>query len=550
MPASRCQALRTALIPLFAILSFPSCLAPARAQGVSGDHVPQELLVKFKPGVTPGIMGQIHSGVGGQVIKGFRGRPLLFHVRIPPAVNLDEAISYYQFQADVEYVEKNFIYRIDETMPNDPSFAQQYAWKNTGQTGGTSGADVRATLAWDKTRGNSNVVVAVIDTGVDYLHQDLQLNMWTNPGEANLCSNGVDDDGNGFVDDCRGWNFVSDNNDPRDDHNHGSHVAGTIGARTDNGMGVAGANWAVQIMPIKAFNSSGAGTLADIIPAIDYATANGAMMSNNSWGGGGYSQALKDAIDRANAAGVLFITVAGNSNSDNDTTLFYPCSYDSSNVICVAATDQNDAKASFSSYGATKVDLGAPGVGILSTVRGNSYASYSGTSMAAPHVTGGAALVKGCKVTLGHLTIKDVLLQTARPVASLAGKAVSGGVVDYAAAIYDFRVGTCDGATEDPLQNLLPVSNPGGPYSGRSGQLVQFDGSGSFDSDGQILVYSWNFGDGTTGDGVQPVHAYSTAGTYTVTLTVRDNLGATDTQGTTATVQDAPKKRGRNWKGG
>jgi hypothetical protein len=349
----------------------------------------------------------------------------------------------------------------------------------------------------------------------------------------------VDDDGNGYVDDCRGWNFVSGTNNPMDDHNHGSHVAGTIGARTDNGVGVAGANWTVQIMPLKVFNSSGSGTLADIIPAVDYATQNGAMMSNNSWGGGGYSQALKDAIDRANAAGVGFIAAAGNSNSNNDVSPFYPCSYDSPNIICVAATDHNDAKASFSSYGATQVDLGAPGVSILSTTRGNSYASYSGTSMATPHVTGGAALLKGCKTSLGYSTIKDILLHTVRPVASLAGKTVTGGVVNYAAAVNDSRVGSCDSSPPPPppAPNSPPVADPGGPYSAQVGKSVQFDGSRSWDADGQIVRYSWLFGDGSSAQGMQPTHVYSTTGVYTVQLTVEDNLGAIDTKTTTATVR-------------
>src|SRR5439155_11725125 len=201
-------------------------------------------------------------------------------------------------------------------------------------------------------------------------------------------------DGNGYVDDWRGWDFVNNDNNPVDDHNHGTHVSGTIGAIGNNGMGVVGINWNVKIMALKFLDASGSGTTANAVKAVLYAKDKGALATNNSWGGDDFSQALLDAITQADAAGSLFVAAAGNSYASNDTTPNYPSSYDVPNVIAVAATDSSDAKALFSNYGKKSVDLGAPGVNILSTIRGNTYAYFDGTSMATPHVTGSAALVK------------------------------------------------------------------------------------------------------------------------------------------------------------
>ncbi len=439
-----------------------------------GEFVPRELLVKFKPGVPEFVREDIHRGVGAVVVLRFRADEQLHHVRLPEGEDLDAALAYYRTRADVEYAQKNLIYHLTETIPSDAMFYLQWAWKNTANPG----SDVGATFAWDKARGRSTVIVASIDTGVDYTHPDLAANMWTNPGEAGAnCTNGLDDDGDGYIDDCRGWNFWGNNNDPMDDNGHGTHTSGIIGALTNNGTGVAGANWAVQIMPLKFANAQGDGTTALAIQALDYAVAHGATISNNSWGTTGFDPALLDAIKRAEAAGHLFITAAGNgvwvngvlTGQDNDTTPFYPCDFSKydpvtnpnppKNIICVAATDNFDNLAGFSNYGDTSVQLAAPGVDIWSTFPGSSYASYSGTSMSSPIVAGAAALLKGCKANMKSPMIKKILLTTTRQVPALAGKTITGGIVNYQAAVNDSRVGDC----EPPPGKGLTTSPSGGP---------------------------------------------------------------------------------------
>ncbi|MFB3923019.1 MAG: S8 family serine peptidase [Terriglobia bacterium] len=514
-------------------------------------YVPDELLVKFKAGTPRQVMADIHRGVGAAVLKGFRSDPGLYQVKIPKGWGLEKALAYYSTRADVQYAQPNWIYHIAGTTTNDPDFGSQWAWENTGQSNGTPGADTHATAAWDKGHGRFSVVVAVIDTGVDYLHPDLALNIWTNPGEAGaLCNDGIDNDGNGFIDDCRGWNFFANNNQTRDDNGHGTHVAGTIGAQGNNALGVTGANWDVQIMPIKFMDAAGTGDTAKAISGIDYALDNGARILNNSWAAGGDDPALLSAIKRAEDDYALFVTVAGNSGGDNDSTPFYPCSYSSAsftgtiippaNILCVAGTDDEDARGGNSNYGLTTVHLGAPGVAIYSTYLNQIYTFFDGTSTAAPHVSGAAALLKGCKASLDLLTVRQILLDTARGIPALSGLTVTGGVVDYAAAINDSRAagtGACDPAPS----NTPPVANLGGPYGSNFRKPVLFDGTGSYDPDGQILIYLWDFGDGTTAVGPSVVHQYTAGGNYTVTLTVRDNLGGIGTQTTTAAMR--PTKR-------
>lgn len=530
-------------------LLFPSLRQTAAAAG-RRDYAPSELLVKFKAGVPTYVMSDIHRGVGAQVLKSFRADPRLHQVRIPKGWDLEKALAYYQSRADVQYAQPNWVYHVATTVASDPNFSAQWAWRNTGQTGGVSGADVRATGAWDKARGRFTVVVASIDTGVDYLHPDLRMNIWTNPGEAGAnCYDGIDNDANGYPDDCRGWNIVANNNDPRDDNGHGSHTSGTIGALANNLVGVAGANWDVQIMPVKVFDNTGSGFTSWAVEGIDYAVRSGATILNNSWVAGGPDPALLEAIRRADAAHALFITAAGNNGTNNTRVPTYPCSYGSmllvvnppSNVICTAATDDMDNRWSLSSYGADTVHLGAPGVDILSTEGFGAYGYRTGTSQATAHVSGAAALLKGCKPGLSASTVKQILLDTARPLISLSGITTTGGVVNYQAAINDPRAagsGSCDAAPA----NALPVANPGGPYNVNSKKTIPFDGTGSSDSDGQVLLYFWDFGDGTIGVGAKPTHLYAVGGIYTVRLTVRDNLGGISSSTTTATVRPLPRR--------
>ena len=263
------------------------------------------------------------------------------------------------------------------------------------------------------TTGSKDVVVAVIDTGIDYTHPDLSANMFRNEPDCN--SNGIDDDGNGQIDDCFGIDTANNDSDPMDDNHHGTHVAGTIGAVGNNGLGVVGVNWTVRLMACKFLSASGSGTTADAIDCLEYVKLMkdrgvNIVATNNSWGGGGFSQALFDAIEAHRARGILFIVAAGNEFSNNDTTPSYPASYSLSNILAVAATTRTDALASFSNFGRRSVHLGAPGSEILSTTPGNTYSIFSGTSMATPHVTGVAALLAAQDPTRDWRVIKNLIL--------------------------------------------------------------------------------------------------------------------------------------------
>jgi subtilisin family serine protease len=328
----------------------------------------------------------------------------------------------------VELVEYNWK-QYTTQIPNDPRFGDLWGLHNTGQAGGVAGAHISAAGAWDTTVGSHDVVVGVIDTGVDYTHPDLVPNMFVNPGE--IAGNNIDDDGNGFIDDVHGINAITGTGDPMDDNDHGTHVSGTIGGAGNDGVGVAGVNWNVSIMGLKFLSGAGSGTTAGAIICIDYAVAmkNAGVnirVLNNSWGGGGFSQLLEDSISAANAADILFVAAAGNSSSNNDVSPHFPSSYDVPNVLAVASTTRTDAMSSFSSFGLTSVDLGAPGSDIVSTIPGNGYASFSGTSMATPHVAGAAALLLSVNDTLTAAELKQILMDTGDPTAAMDGRTVSG----------------------------------------------------------------------------------------------------------------------------
>ncbi len=325
---------------------------------------------------------------------------------------------------NVSYVEPNYVLHAVD-VPNDPSFSSQWSLQNTGQLGGTPHADIDATEAWSRTHGNPALLIGVIDTGIDYLHPDLAANIWTNPGE--IPGNGIDDDANGYVDDVHGYNFSGNNGDPMDDYFHGTWVSGVIAGAGNNGIGVTGVAWNAKLVALKFLDSTGSGPVSSAINAMAYANAMGISITNNSWGGGGYSQSMKDVIDAAGAKGFLFVAAAGNNSDNNDVTPFYPASYASANIISVAATDRFDTLASFSNYGLTGVDLAAPGVDIYGTYPGNTYATNSGTSIAAPHVAGAAALLKSYSASLNATQMKSYLLQGADPIASLNGKMVFAG---------------------------------------------------------------------------------------------------------------------------
>ncbi len=358
-------------------------------------------------------------------------------IRLDKNSDVDAAIEVLRKDPEILYAERNYVVHAIAT-PNDPRFPELYGLDNTGQTGGTPDADIDAVEAWDNSVGSSDIVVGVVDTGVDYTHEDLAANMWVNPAE--IPGNGTDDDGNGVIDDVHGFNAITGSGDPMDDNDHGSHCSGTIGAAGNNGIGVAGVNWEVQIMALKFLSAGGSGTLEDAISAIDYAVAQrnagiNLRVLSNSWSGGGFSQGLLDAITAASDAGILFVAAAGNASNDNDVIPTFPASYEAPNVVAVAATDHNDALADFSSFGATSVDLGAPGVDVLSTTIGNTYQLFSGTSMATPHVAGVAALVLSANDTLSVEELKDALLTSGDPIPALEGITVSGRRLNAASAL-------------------------------------------------------------------------------------------------------------------
>lgn len=330
-----------------------------------------------------------------------------------------------------------------DALAGDPLFNDLWALNNTGQSGGKNDADIDATEAWNFQTGQ-RIKIGVIDSGIDWNHEDLKENVWINPGEdidhdgkfTPNDQNGIDDDGNGFTDDVVGWDFVNNDNNPFDDVGHGTHVAGTIAAAANNGKGVAGIAWSAQLIALKFLGKQG-GRVSDAVQAIDYATMMGAKITNNSWGGGGYSRGLYDAIEAANHAGCLFMAAAGNAGWDNAVFSQFPANLELDNIISVAATTRLDELANFSNYGKTIVDIAAPGAEIVSTVPNNKYAKYSGTSMATPFVTGAAALLWSENPELPHWRVKEILLETADRLASLENKIVTGARLNVFQALLE-----------------------------------------------------------------------------------------------------------------
>ncbi|MDP6810988.1 MAG: S8 family serine peptidase [Kiritimatiellia bacterium] len=387
------------------------------------DHVPGEMLVRFKSGVSSTIQSNTIASLGLETLHKGKIVPVS-RLRFTDGTALKNKLAEVQANPNVLYAEPNYTRTVGAT-PDDPLLAQLWGMHNTGQNGGTDDADIDAPEAWDRVTGSDQVIVAVIDTGVNYNHADLAANMWINAGET--AGNGVDDDGNGFVDDVYGYDFINSDADPIDDHDHGSHCAGTIGGVGNNGIGVVGVNWNVRIMALKAFSAQGGGSSGDIIAAIDYAVLMGAHVSNNSYGGTGSSQAEYDAIEAARNAGHLFVAAAGNDGTDNDTIPQYPASFDLDNIIAVAATDRNDGLAGFSCFGLESVDIGAPGVDIHSTLSGGGYGNMSGTSMATPHTAGAAALILAANSQLTYDQVRQLILNGVDLIPSLDGKVATGG---------------------------------------------------------------------------------------------------------------------------
>lgn len=413
---------------------------PPRTPSGEAETAPQEVLVKFRKGLKAQSEISIHAEVGAEVLS--RIDEIHVHrVRGSRGQTAAELIQEYRKRPDVEYAERNGRVHVHKT-PNDPRFPELWGLNNTGQNSGKVDADIDAPEAWDVATGAATVIVADIDTGVDYTHPDLAANIWTNPGE--IPGNGIDDDGNGYIDDVHGWDFANNDNDPMDDAGHGTHTAGTIGAVGNNGVGVAGIAWSARILPIKFMDANGEGTFENAAKAILYGAKMGARISNNSYGGG-FSQTIEDAINMANQQGMLVVTSAGNDGVDVDQPSLaqFPCASAAPNVLCVAATDRLDTRIFFSNYGAKSVDLGAPGVSILSTVpTGNcaicspgGYLALSGTSMASPHVAGAAALVLAHSPSLTSDRLKALLMSSVDLIPDLKDVTATGGRLNVNRAV-------------------------------------------------------------------------------------------------------------------
>jgi subtilisin family serine protease len=415
------------------------------------DFVPGEVIVRFRADATPSARGaaleHANAAVRERIITaamrgaGDREGITVVHSGLGTAAALERLRG----NPSVEYAEPNYIYH-HEAASNDTYFTNGSLWGMYGD--GTSPANQYGSQAGEAWAANhtdcSNVWVGIIDEGYFYNHEDLAANSGRNPGE--VAGNGVDDDGNGYVDDVTGWDFAGGDNSNFDGttDDHGTHVAGTIGGVGGNGKGVAGVCWSIKLFNAKFLGRNG-GTTANAVKAVDYMTdlkvrhGINLVATSNSWGGGGFSQALQDAIERANTAGILFIAAAGNSAYDCEVSSCYPGEYPNANVISVASITSSGAISSFSNYGSTTVDLGAPGSGVYSTVPGgrknsvtSAYASYSGTSMATPHVSGAAALYAAYHPGSSAAAIKSAILSSTLPTPSLAGKTVTGGRLSVA----------------------------------------------------------------------------------------------------------------------
>ena len=438
-------------------LQISACRATSKPLAVKRSDVEQrpEVLVKFRPDASLTEIKKIVAKNNDRIEDVFQQEKGWFAIDDLDNRDMETVTEQYRAMSDiVDYAEPNNEINLDDPtdfspsdnfsrenlvnplMPNDPMFSDQWALNNAGQDGGKEKADIRALLAWAKNQGSSDVVVAVLDSGVDYKHPDLVSNMWFRPDNVPQYK----DDELGTFNDLHGFNAADNQSDPMDDNGHGTHCAGIIGAEGDNDEGIAGINWHVQIMPLKFMGRGGFGTTKDAIEAINYAIDRkqkgvNVRVINASWGSTMYSKALEDAIRAAGEAGILFVAAAGNNGTSNDKSPHYPSNYDLPNVISVAALDRSDQLASFSNFGIKTVHIAAPGKDILSTWLNDDYREASGTSMATPYVAGTAALVLASEPKLSVEKLRERILSSVDKIDSLNGKVESGGRLNAAKAL-------------------------------------------------------------------------------------------------------------------
>ena len=495
------------------------------ASATAEDFVPGDLIVRFRTGADrTEVLAHRRAAVRRNLA--LRGAAL---IRLQSGDDVRRAAAALERDPDVLYAEPNYVFRTS-LVPDDPGFVDTWGLRA-----------ISAPAAWDVTTGSTSVTVGVVDTGVAATHPDLAPNIWTNPGET---ANGLDDDGNGRVDDLHGWDFASGDANPGDDNGHGTHVAGTIGARGNDGYGVPGVAWNVSLMPLKAANAAGLLETAWIADALTYACAKGARIVNGSFGGAG-GATVRAAIDGCPTT--LFVFAAGNNGTNNDVSPKYPCAYDAPNILCVAATDDVDDLADFSNYGYDSVDLAAPGVDILSTVPGNVWMMFQGTSMASPHVAGAAALVASHRPSLSPVELKNAILNGLDPVPGLRGYVGYAGRLNANAAL--------TAPTTTAIRPALPPPPPAPPgpadttvptdpalastshVPGRPSidSTVDMTWSGAFDFGSGIdgFSFAWDHASGTVPDTIkdaeestgQATSAPLAPGTYWFHLRTRDNAG-------------------------
>ncbi len=486
------------------------------AKGSKLEYAPNEILVKLKSEPTVTQAQSMMASYGALAVQNLVQpdpninspveRWQLF--KLKPGSDIEKLQRRLKKDSRVELAELNYQVSIN-SIPNDSSFGSLWGLNNTGSNGGTRDADIDAPEAWDTQKGSKNVVVAVVDTGVDYNHPDLAGNIWRNAGE--IPGNFVDDDRNGFVDDVYGFDWVNGDGNPMDDNSHGTHVAGTIGAVGDNNRGVIGVSPNVSIMSLKFLGASDGGSIYGAAQAIIYAANMGADIINASYGGSGYDPVQEDAIDYANKKGVLFVASAGNSGTNNDGFAHYPSNYNLPNLLSVAATDNKDELAFFSNYGRNTVDIGAPGVGILSTVPSNKYDSYNGTSMATPHVAGAAALVLAENPNLGVTALKNTLLNNTDSIASLRGKTVTGGRLNVNKAIQ---------AVSQPKKpdDFITVNSPNGGNTLEPGNSYTITWDDNISESVKLELYKGGSFNRTIGSSTESDGSYS----WTVPTSITD----------------------------